>query len=162
MSLADETPQASVETSSEDAADAKRRKWREFNSRIEKFEGIGKRSLWRLGADDLTRGMEDYRTLAFDLARARAMGREVAGVRHLNGIAVRAHSVLYRRMLSGDVRANAPWAQRFPKAVRSHLAAVGLSALLLFGSAVISFFAIQMHPELGFDLVPPGFMDFQP
>src|SRR5262245_12543862 len=64
MSLADETPQAFVETFTEDAADAKRRKWREFNSRIEKFEGIGKRSLWRLGADDLTRVMDDYRNLA--------------------------------------------------------------------------------------------------
>jgi uncharacterized membrane protein SpoIIM required for sporulation len=55
-----------------------------------------------------------------------------------------------------------PWARRFPIAVRTHLTAVGISALLLFGPAVASFVAVQIHPELGYDLVPNAFFDFQP
>jgi uncharacterized membrane protein SpoIIM required for sporulation/uncharacterized RDD family membrane protein YckC len=162
MALADATPQTLAETAAEDVAGAKRRQWREFSHRIERFEKSGRRSLWRLAPDELTGMMENYRTLACDLARARSMGRNAAVVRHLNGIAVRAHSVLYRRLLNPNSAERRPWAQRFPIAVRSHLTAVGLSGLMLFGSAFVSFIAVQTHPELGYDLVPMGFLDFQP
>jgi len=162
MRLADATPPSIVETTVEDAADTKRRQWREFNSRIGRFEKSGRRSLWRLPPDELTRIMEDYRNLGCDLARARSMGRSSAVVRHLNGIAVRAHGVLYRRILGSDREANKSWAKLFPITVRRHLGPVGLSALLLFGSSFVSFTVVQLHPELGYDLVPTGFLDFQP
>jgi uncharacterized membrane protein SpoIIM required for sporulation len=106
--------------------------------------------------------MDDYRMLACDLARARTMGRNSAVVRHLNNIAVRAHSVLYGAMIDVTPRRRSDWLKPFPIAVRSNLAAVGLSALLLFGPAVVSFFAVQIHPELAYDLVPPVFQDFEP
>src|SRR5262245_49552315 len=156
MALADATPAA------EDAADAKRRQWREFNQRIERFEQTRRRGLWRLAPEELTGIMEDYRFLVCDLARARSMGRNSGVVRHLNAIAVRAHSVLYRRLLDTSSSAKGSWVNLFPIAVRRHLSAIGLSALLFFGPAVISFVAVQLHPELGYDLVPAGFLDFQP
>jgi uncharacterized membrane protein SpoIIM required for sporulation/uncharacterized RDD family membrane protein YckC len=162
MALADSTPQTLVETVAEDAADAKRRQWREFNHRIDRFERAGKRSLWRLAPHDLTGLMEDYRNLACDLARARSMGRNSAVVRHLNGIAVRAHGLLYGRMLDLGPQEKVAWVKRFPLAVRRHLMAVVISSVFLFAPAVISYIAVQTHPELGYDLVPTGFLDFQP
>jgi uncharacterized membrane protein SpoIIM required for sporulation/uncharacterized RDD family membrane protein YckC len=162
MALADSTPQTLVETVAEDAADAKRRQWREFNHRIDRFERAGKRSLWRLAPHELTGVMEDYRNLACDLARARSMGRNSAVVRHLNGIAVRAHGLLYGRMLDLGPQEKVALVKRFPLAVRRHLTAVGISAVFLFAPAVISYIAVQTHPELGYDLVPTGFLDFQP
>jgi uncharacterized membrane protein SpoIIM required for sporulation/uncharacterized RDD family membrane protein YckC len=162
MALADSTPQTLVETVAEDAADAKRRQWREFNHRIDRFERAGKRSLWRLAPHELTGLMEDYRNLACDLARARSMGRNSAVVRHLNGIAVRAHGLLYGRMLDLAPQEKVALVKRFPLAVRRHLMAVGISAVFLFAPAVISYIAVQTHPELGYDLVPTGFLDFQP
>src|SRR5262249_23747564 len=54
------------------------------------------------------------------------------------------------------------WTSLFPIAVRSHLSAVAVSAALLFGPSVISYFAVQLHPELGYDLVSDGFIDFEP
>ncbi|OLC29670.1 MAG: hypothetical protein AUG08_10185 [Acidobacteria bacterium 13_1_20CM_2_55_15] len=147
---------------SEDDADAKRRRWREFNQKISRFERARGGDLRRLNPDQLTEIMDGYRTLACDLARARSMGKNSAVVRHLNGIAVRAHSVLYRRILTTDRRRGPAWVSRFPMAVRSHLAAVGLSALLLFGPAVISYLAVQIRPEFAYDLVPQSFLDFEP
>src|SRR5262249_56995454 len=112
--------------------------------------------------EELTGIMEDYRFLACDLARARSMGRNSSVVRHLNVIAVRAHGVLYRRLLDTSSSAKGSWVNLFPIAVRQHLSAIGLSALLLFGPAVISFVAVQLHPELGYYLVPGGFLAFPP
>jgi uncharacterized membrane protein SpoIIM required for sporulation/uncharacterized RDD family membrane protein YckC len=162
MALADSTPQALAETAAEDAADRKRREWREFRDRIEQFEHTGKSNLSQLPPDELAGVMEDYRKLACDLARARSMGRQSSVVRHLNGLTVQAHNVLYRRLIGENRTTNMPWAKRFPIAVRTHLMAVGVSALLLFGPAVVTFVAVQIHPELGYDLVPDAFFDFQP
>jgi uncharacterized membrane protein SpoIIM required for sporulation/uncharacterized RDD family membrane protein YckC len=162
MTLAASAPQAVSDNVSEDATDAKRRQWREFNQLIGRFEHAGKRSLWRLRPDELVAIIDEYRTLTCDLARARSMGRNSAVVRHLNNIAIRAHGILYRGILDTKPVSKARWLKVFPLAVRSHLSAVALSALLLFGPAVVSFFAVQIHPELGYDLVPPGFVDFQP
>jgi uncharacterized membrane protein SpoIIM required for sporulation/uncharacterized RDD family membrane protein YckC len=162
MALAASAPQLVSGGEGEDAADAKRRQWREFNQLIERFEHTGRRSLWRLRPDELVRIIEEYRTLNCDLARARSMGRGSAVVRHLNNIAIRAHGILYRGTLETKRAAKGAWLKSFPREVRSHLAAVGLSALLLFGPAVVSYFAVQIHPELGYDMVPAGFLDFQP
>src|SRR5262249_7740524 len=141
---------------------AKRRQWREFNHSIEILNRAGKTSLQRLEPNQLTEVMEQYRNLACDLARARSMGQSSAIVRHLNGMAVLAHNFLYGHVLNISPAARLPWVQRFPIAVRCHMTAVGLSALLLFGSAAISYVAVQTHPELAYDLVSGGFLDFQP
>jgi uncharacterized membrane protein SpoIIM required for sporulation len=42
------------------------------------------------------------------------------------------------------------------------MGAVMLSAALMFGPAVITYVAVQIHPELGYDLVSNGFLDFEP
>src|SRR5262245_21817430 len=70
MALADSTPQTLVESVAEDAADAKRRQWREFNHRIDRFARGGKRSLLRLAPHELAGLMGGYRPPACDLARA--------------------------------------------------------------------------------------------
>ena len=89
MALADSTPRTlAEETVREDAADAKRRQWREFNDRIGRFELTGRRSLWRLAPDELTGLMEDYRNLACDLSRARSMGLLLCTSRALGAITI--------------------------------------------------------------------------
>jgi len=162
MSRADATPQASSGATADDAADAKRRQWQTFDGKMTDFAKAGRRGLRRLGPDDLSEVMEEYRRLACDLARARSMGQSSAVVRHLNNIAVRAHNVLYGHIRSTERMSGIPWVKRFPIAVRAHLAAVVVSAALLFGPAVISYVAVQLHPALGYDLVAGGFLDFEP
>jgi uncharacterized membrane protein SpoIIM required for sporulation len=162
MTLAGTAPEPVLDSITEDSADAKRRQWRQFNHLIERFEQAGKRSLWRLNPFELTKVIEDYRALGCDLARSRTMGRNSAVARHLNNIAVRAHGILYGTLIDVTPRRRTAWLKSFPIAVRSHMAAVGLSALLLFGPSVISFLAVQIRPEIAYDLVPPGFLDFQP
>jgi len=46
--------------------------------------------------------------------------------------------------------------------VRAALAAVALSCCMLFVPMVVSYWVVQWHPHLGFDLVPQGFYDFDP
>jgi uncharacterized membrane protein SpoIIM required for sporulation len=40
--------------------------------------------------------------------------------------------------------------------------AVMVSAVMTFGPSVITYVAVQLHPDLGYDLVPSGFLDFEP
>ena len=163
MDRANAAPERLLEaTTREDAADAKRRQWREFSHKIAAFEKAGRRGLRRLNPEELTELMDDYRRLVCDLARSRSMGQDSAVVRHLNDIAVRAHNVLYGHVRHTDHMSGVPWVSRFPIAVRDHAAAVAVSACLLFGPAAISYLAVQLHPELGYDLVSGGFLDFEP
>jgi uncharacterized membrane protein SpoIIM required for sporulation/uncharacterized RDD family membrane protein YckC len=162
MMLADSAPQLASDEHGEDAADAKRRQWREFNHIVEELGRRREQRLQRLSPDELSGVIEQYRMLGGDLSRARSMGRNSAVVRHLNNLAIRAHGVLYRRILTAGPEAKTRWVTKFPVAVRQHLAAVGFSALLLFGPACVSFLAVQIHPELSYDMVPTGFLDFQP
>jgi uncharacterized membrane protein SpoIIM required for sporulation/uncharacterized RDD family membrane protein YckC len=163
MKRADATPEKLIETAtSEDAADLKRRQWREFDHKIAAFQKAGPRGLRRLRPDELTGVLVDYRRLVCDLARARSMGQDSAVVRRLNNIAVRAHNVLYGDVHQDDSASRIPWIARFPLAVRSHMSAVLLAAALMFGPAVITYVAVQIHPELGYDLVPDAFLDFEP
>ena len=39
---------------------------------------------------------------------------------------------------------------------------MGLSALFFFGPALMSYFAVQWHPQLGYELVSEGFLEFEP
>jgi uncharacterized membrane protein SpoIIM required for sporulation len=163
MDRANKAPEKLAETAiREDIADTKRRQWREFDQRIRSLNYAGNGGLRRLRPEELTGVLEEYRRLVCDLARARSMGRESAVVRHLNNIAIRAQNLLYGHVRRGDRTPGVSWVSRFPVAVRSHLSAVAVSAALLFGPAVISYFAVQIHPELGYDLVSGGFLDFEP
>jgi uncharacterized membrane protein SpoIIM required for sporulation len=42
------------------------------------------------------------------------------------------------------------------------MTAVAFSAVMMFTPSVITYLAVQLHPDLGYDLVPSGFLDFEP
>ncbi len=42
--------------------------------------------------------------------------------------------------------------------MRRHAWAVALSAALFFGSAAVSFVAVELYPHLGYDLLDDGFV----
>jgi uncharacterized membrane protein SpoIIM required for sporulation/uncharacterized RDD family membrane protein YckC len=146
----------------EDAAEAKRKQWRDFERDIADLHRFGKEGLRRLGPEQMLRLIEGYHRLAGDLARARAIGRNSALVRHLNDIAIRAHNIFYGNIKLAKAGSEVYWGYRFPIAVRRHWAAMTVSAALLFLPAFVSFAAVQFHPEFGYDLVPAAFLNFEP
>ena len=85
--------EGSKTSTGDDAADAKRKQWREFEKEISDLHEYGKAGLRRLRPDHMLQLIEGYHRLAGDLARARAIGRDSALVRHLNDIAIRAHNI---------------------------------------------------------------------
>lgn len=149
-------------TAGDDAADAKRRQWREFEKEISNLHRYGKDGLRRLGADPMVQLIEGYHRLAGDLARARAIGRNSALVRHLNDIAIRAHNILYSHIKTAKPGSEVYWGYRFPIAVRRHIPAMLVSAVLTFLPAFISFASVQFRPDVGYDLVPDGWLEFEP
>jgi uncharacterized membrane protein SpoIIM required for sporulation len=156
------TAEASKTPEGDDVAEAKRKQWREFEKEVAALHRDGTGGLRRLGPDPLVRLIEGYHRLAGDLARARAIGRNSALVRHLNAIAIRAHNILYGHIKLAKPGADVYWGYRFPIAVRRHLPAVAVSAMLLFGPSLISFTTVQLRPEFGYDLVPDAFREFEP
>jgi len=145
-----------------DDADAKREQWISFDREIAGIAKGGARGLRLLRPNHLVRIIGSYRQLAGDVARARSLGRNSALVRRLNNIAIRAHNVLYGHLRPRSRAAGPSWICRFPIAVRAHAAAVAFSAVMLFAPSVITYVAVQLHPDLGYDLVPGGFLDFEP
>lgn len=146
----------------DDAADAKRKQWREFEKEISDLHRYGKDGLRRLRADHLVAMVEGYHRLAGDLARARAIGRNSALVRHLNDIAIRAHNILYGHIKTAKPGSEVYWGYRFPIAVRRHIVAMVVSAALIFLPAFVSFAAVQFRPDVGYDLVPDAWLEFEP
>jgi len=145
-----------------DSADAKREQWTSFDREIAGIAKGGARGLRLLRPNHLVRIIASYRQLAGDVARARSLGRNSALVRRLNNIAIRAHNVLYGHMRARSRVAGPSWLHRFPIAVRAHRTAVAFSAVMLFAPSAITYLAVQVHPDLGYDLVPGGFLDFEP
>jgi uncharacterized membrane protein SpoIIM required for sporulation/uncharacterized RDD family membrane protein YckC len=148
-------------TAGDSAGETKRRQWREFGKEIGSIHSAGKAGLRRLSPNHLVQIISDYHRLAGDLARARAIGRHSGLVRHLNQVAIRAHNILYGHIRLPKPGSEVYWGYRFPQAVRRHLVAVWLSALL-FGPGIISYLTVQVHPELGYDMVPAEFLEFEP
>jgi uncharacterized membrane protein SpoIIM required for sporulation/uncharacterized RDD family membrane protein YckC len=146
----------------DNAADAKRRQWREFEKEVSDLLRYGKDGLRRMRPDHMVQLLEGYHRLAGDLARARAIGRNSALVRYLNDIAIRAHNILYGHIQLAKPGSEVYWGYRFPLAVRRHLPAMIVSAFLLFLPAFVSFAAVQFYPALGYDLVPDSFLNFEP
>ncbi len=157
-----ETAVASVSGEPAKAAEAKRRQWMDFEQRIVTIGSRGKRGLRSLEPAALRSLIHDYHRLGCDLARARSIAPGSTMERRLNQIAARAHHVIYGHIRPAAHGPRVHWATRFPLAVRSHLPAVALSVLLFFGPAVVSYIAVQLHPEYGYDLVGPAFLDFEP
>ena len=146
----------------DDAADAKRKQWREFEKEISDLHKYGKAGLRRLRPDHMLQLIEGYHRLAGDLARARAIGRDSALVRHLNDIAIRAHNIFYSHIKTPKPGSEVYWGYRFPIAVRRHFSTMAVSAILLFLPFFVSFAAVQFRPDVGYDLVPDAWLNFEP
>ena len=148
--------------SANDAADSKRQQWAAFDREVADISKSGVWGLRRLRPNHLVRIISSYRQLAGDVARARSIGRNSVLARRLNNTAIRAHNVLYGYIRPRSRTGGPAWWVRFPIAVRAHLPAVLCSAILTFGPSVITYVGVQLHPNLGYDLVPTGFLDFEP
>jgi len=145
-----------------DTAESRREQWAAFDREIADIAKSGARGLRLLRPNHLVRIIASYRQLAGDVARARSLGRDSVLVRRLNNIAIRAHNVLYGYHRSRTRAAGRSWLVRFPIAVRAHAISLVLSALMTFGPSAVTYVAVQLHPDLGYDLVPSGFLDFEP
>ncbi len=143
-------------------AEEKQKQWTELAARLQNLLRGGRRGLRGLNSRDLTRLVDDYQALASDLARARSLGAPRSIVDRLNRIAVAGHILLYGHIHRAATRSWEGWWTAFARAVRQSLWAVLLASSVFFGAALLAYFAVQIHPTLGFDIVPEGFLDFDP
>jgi uncharacterized membrane protein SpoIIM required for sporulation len=144
------------------SAEEKQLQWKQFSDRVQELLRAGPEALRKLRGPELTTLIDAYQTLTADLARARSLGAPRSTVDQLNRIAVTGHNLLYGHIRRPALPARVDWFGCFAAAVRRHTWAVGFSALLFFGPAIGSYVAVQLHPELGYDLVAEGFLEFDP
>ena len=144
------------------SAEEKFAQWTGFYRRAQAILRAGPRGLKKLNGAEITRLIDDYQALTADLARARSLGAARETVDQLNRIAVAGHNLLYGQIRRLKSAAAARGFANFAGAVRRHAWAVALSAVMFFGSAVVSFVAVQLHPSLAYDLLADEFLDFDP
>ncbi len=143
-------------------ADAKLEQWSRFYQRAQTLLRGGSRALRRLSGAELTRLIDDYQALTADLARARSLGAARETIDQLNRIAVAGHNLLYGQIRLREGAGSTYGFASFACAVRRHAGAVALSALMFFGSAVVSFVAVELYPSLAYDMLADEFLDFDP
>jgi uncharacterized membrane protein SpoIIM required for sporulation len=143
-------------------ADEKLEQWTQFYRRAQRILQAGPRGLRKLTGAELTRLIDDYQALTADLARARSLGAARETVDQLNRIAVAGHNLIYGQIRLREGGATSRGFASFAAVVRRHAWAVALAALMFFGSAVISFVAVELNPSLGYDLLSDEFLDFDP
>jgi uncharacterized membrane protein SpoIIM required for sporulation len=136
--------------------------WARFYERAQTLLRSGRRALRRMSGHELARLIDDYQALIADLARARSLGAARETIDQLNRIAVAGHNVLYGQIRLRQSTAPSYGIGTFARVVRKYAWAVALSALMFFGPAVGSFFAVQLYPSLGYDLLADGFLEFDP
>jgi uncharacterized membrane protein SpoIIM required for sporulation len=140
----------------------KQQQWTTLAGTIQRLLRRRSRGLRALSEPELVKLIDDYQVLTADLARARSLGAPRGIVDRLNRIAVAGNILLYGHLPRVRTLATGEWYGAFARAVRQSLWAVALSAAIFFGSAVLTYFAVQVQPQLGFDLVPDGFLEFDP
>lgn len=141
---------------------AKHEQWQSFAQQAWRFLRGKRRTLRRLEAAELQRFMDDYRRITTDLARGRSFGADTLTLERLNQLVVMGYSVLYGYARTRRGRGVWQWGRRLPRLVREHHWAMVLSAGMLFVPAWISYTALFWAPELSYDLVAEGFLDFSP
>jgi len=143
-------------------SEQKQIQWSRFADRVERLNRQGPAALRRLDNNDLLQLIDDYQVLIADLARARSMDADETTVAQLNRIAVAGHNLLYGQIRRRENGAGVQWFGSFARAVRRHGWAVALSSTMFFGSALASYLAVIIHPELGYELLDDSFIDFDP
>lgn len=133
--------------------------WRRLGSAVEHASRHGVASL---GAHDLKRMHEDYRTSASDLAYAQTHFPGSAATAHLNSLVARAHAELYgappRRMA-------ALWrflSAGYPRLVRSHWRPVLASSALLVLATIVGFSTSYANPSVARMMLPAQMRDYVP
>jgi uncharacterized membrane protein SpoIIM required for sporulation len=143
-------------------SEEKQTQWSRFADRVDRLNRQGSRGLSKLSGSDLVRLIDDYQVLIADLARARSMGADHVTVAQLNRIAVAGHNLLYGQMRRQGTPGPSHWFGNFARTVRRHGWAVGLSLTMFFGSALASYVAVIIYPELGYELLDDSFIEFDP
>lgn len=136
--------------------------WNRFHERAQTLLRKGSRGLRHLGSTELMRLIDDYQALTADLARARSLGASRDTVDRLNRIAVTGHNLLYGEVRRRNTGPGSHGFGSFARVARQYTWAILLSSIVFFGSAAVTFVAVQLHPALGYDLLADEFFDFEP
>ncbi len=134
---------------------AHRAGWTRLNQLTEKAQ---RDRLSSLSDEELHEMGALYRRASSDLARAQtrlaktAAGREL--VRSLNALVLRAHSQVYSAPAPQPQNALNFLLYGFPACVRRNWKPIALSALLLYGPALISYLCVIINPDLARLFVP--------
>ena len=136
--------------------------WSTFTDRIEKLLRTGKRGLMKLSSSDMKSLLVDYRRITTDLARAQTMKADQRTLTRLNRMAIGGHNVLYGYVMTGLKFQKRDWFGLFAQVFRNNIWAVFFSAFLFFCTAGVSYLAVRWNPETAYELVGPGFYEFEP
>ncbi|MCX4243950.1 stage II sporulation protein M [Paraliomyxa miuraensis] len=116
-------------------------------------------ALHRLAPASISRAGALYRSLCSDLMRARSAGYDTELLAYLDGLAARAHNMLYGarplslRSLGGFV------AHAFPRALRANGRFFAIATLLFVVPLVLSLVATLVHPEFAPAVLPQEALD---
>lgn len=117
--------------------------WTRLNQLCDKA-GTGPHAL---APEELREFVQIYRRVCSDLASARTKSANVSLIEYLNSTAGRAYAVLYRSPRKSFWRWLCEFVVDAPRTVRRQIVFVTLSAVLFFGSGVLSATLIHTVPE---------------
>lgn len=133
-------------------------RWAEFASLLGRAKHGGLRALPESEIADF---VARYREAAADLARLRtaSRGRDTEAQYYLSRLVAAGHNLLYRRR---EIALGTVWTfltVSLPREARRSWRPIAAAALLLYGPAVITYFAVIRDPDLQYDFEPPGMID---
>ena len=100
-----------------------------------------------------------YRRVTADLARAQRDWPDEPVTHYLNGLVARGHARIYREGGAILPRLARFYAQTVPRTYRDSSAFILAAATLLFGPALVAFFAMLADPQLADHIVPPQILE---
>jgi uncharacterized membrane protein SpoIIM required for sporulation len=125
--------------------------WAALEQLLERSEGNGLR---QFEAEDIEALGREYRQVVSDLSIARRDFPEDQLTESLNALAARAHLRLYRAPIGSWKRIGQFFWTDFARRFRAARGYLGVSALLLFGPALLGYLAALLDPTLRNALVP--------
>ncbi|MGB1012915.1 MAG: stage II sporulation protein M [Nannocystaceae bacterium] len=129
-------------------------RWRHLETLLEQEQ-----SLYQHPAAEISRFAEDYRVVCGHLMYARSTGFGSELVSYLDGLAARAHNVLYG---ARPFRMGALWAlvgRRFPRALRRRWRAFGISNLLFYGPFFAALLLTLQSPGFAAEVLPKSMLE---
>jgi len=129
--------------------------WRQFDELVARADQGG---LSRLQPEEVELFTGLYREVGADLARARTYGGSLRLRFELERRVAAGHNLFYHGRSRGPGFGS--WVRRqLPRDFRRNWRLVALSALLLFGPALLSWGAVRMDPELGAEITSPVMLE---